>query len=89
MRDRHRSVIAPVVLALVTLLSWGDHAAACSCASPPQERLTLTLDSVTVDGAAASVDPYQGLTLTVVAGYSSVSLYDPRDGSESVTYAAY
>lgn len=90
MRDLHRPVIAPVVLALATLLCRGDRAAACSCAGPPQEHLTLTIESVTVDGAPTSVDPYQGLTLTVIAGYSAaVSLRDPRNGSLSVTYAAY
>ena len=78
----------PGVLALATLLCRGDRAAACSCAGPLPEHLTLTIDSVTVDGAPTSVDPYQGLTLTVVAGYSGVSLYDPRSGSGSVTYAA-
>ncbi|MDP3217454.1 MAG: hypothetical protein Q8S73_25305 [Deltaproteobacteria bacterium] len=74
----------------MALLSWGDHAAACSCAGPPREHLTLIIDSVTVDGVASSVDPYQGLALTVVASSpSEVSLRDPRRGSEGVTYAAY
>jgi hypothetical protein len=85
-----RPPIATVALALAALLSWGDHAAACSCAGPPQEHLTLEISSVTVDGAPSSVDAYQGLQLEVVAAYGgSAMLRDQRRGPESVTYAPY
>jgi len=85
-----RPTVATVALALVTLLSWGEHAAACSCAGPQQERLTLEISSVTVDGASTSVAPYQDMQLEVTAGYSnSVLLRDPRLASGSATYATH
>ena len=86
----YRPTIATVALALVTLLSWGEHAAACSCAGPQREHLTLEISSVTVDGASTSVAPYQGLQLEVTAGYSdSASLRDQRLASGSAIYAAH
>lgn len=74
---------------LAALLSWGDRAAACSCAGPPQEHLTQEIATVTVDGAPGGLAAYQGVQLTVVAGSGSALLRDPRFASGSVTYAAY
>lgn len=75
--------------ALCALLSWGDRVAACSCAGPQRETLTLEIGSVTVDGVPVDLGAYAGLRLTVTAGYTAnATVRDQRLAQGQRVYAA-